>query len=54
MRKVSSKLLTAIQKAELKKVTQLAEDRINTRSVPEARDWSGAKRSLFYRVEGTK
>ncbi len=49
MKKVSSKPLTAKQKAELKALAKLPEGKINTRETPEVRDWSEAKRSLFYR-----
>ena len=49
MKRASSKLLTARQKAELDALARLPEDRIDTRKIPEVRDWSGAKRGLFYR-----
>ena len=49
MRKASSKPLTAKQKAELDALSRLPEERIDTRKIPEVRDWSGAKRGLFYR-----
>lgn len=49
MRKASSNRLTAKQRAEIKALEALPEDRIDVRDVPEARDWSHAKRGLFYR-----
>ena len=49
MKKIGSKPLTAKQKAELKALAKLPEGKINTHETPEVRDWSGAKRSLFYR-----
>lgn len=41
--------LTAKQRAELEALAGLPDDRIDTADVPEARDWSSAKRGLFYR-----
>src|SRR5258705_527137 len=49
MGKATSKALTAKQKTELKALARLPEERIDTRKIPEVRDWSGAKRGLFYR-----
>ncbi len=49
MKKATSSRLTARQRAELEALAALPEDRIDTVDVPEARDWSGAKRGLFYR-----
>ena len=49
MKKTASKRLTAKQTAELAALAQLPENRINTRETPEVRDWSGAKRGLFFR-----
>ena len=49
MRKASSRPLTPGQKKELTALARLPDDRINTRKLPEVRDWSGAKRGLFYR-----
>jgi uncharacterized protein (DUF4415 family) len=49
MKKVISKTLTPEQAAELKALVALPEKDINTRDIPEQRDWSGAKRGLFYR-----
>jgi uncharacterized protein (DUF4415 family) len=49
MKKVSSKPLTAKQKRELTALARLPDNKIDTRSIPEVRDWSGAKRGVFYR-----
>lgn len=49
MKKVSSKPLTAKQKRELAALARLADDKIDTRATPAVKDWSGAKRGLFYR-----
>ena len=49
MKKDSSKQLTAEQAAELKGLAALPDDRINTRDLPEQRDWSGARRGVFFR-----
>src|SRR5437588_7658047 len=49
MKKGNSSRLTAKQRAELSGLAALPDGRIDTRDVPEARDWSGAKRGLFYR-----
>lgn len=49
MKKVSSSRLTAKQRAELEALAALPDDRIDTADIPEVRDWSDAKRGLFYR-----
>ena len=49
MKKVGSKPLTAKQMAELKALARLPDGKINTRATREVRDWSEAKRGLFYR-----
>jgi uncharacterized protein (DUF4415 family) len=49
MKKGSSKRLTREQRAELKSLAALRDDAIDTSDAPELRDWSGAKRGLFYR-----
>jgi uncharacterized protein (DUF4415 family) len=49
MKKGSSKPLTARQKAELAALAKLPEARINTRDIPEVRDWTGARRGVFFR-----
>jgi uncharacterized protein (DUF4415 family) len=48
-KRASSKLLTSAQQAELKALAAMPDNEINTADVPEARDWSRAKRGLFYR-----
>ena len=45
----ASKPLTAKQKAELKALAALPDDKIDTSDIPEVLDWSGAKRGLFSR-----
>ncbi len=49
MKKASSRSLTRKQKAELEALAALPDDQIDLSDVPEVRDWSGAKRGLFYR-----
>ena len=49
MKKERSEPLTAAQRAELKALAALPDEQIDTRDIPEVRDWSGAKRGLFYR-----
>jgi hypothetical protein len=49
MKKANSKSLTAKQKKELGALARLADDQIDTRAIPERRDWTGAKRGVFYR-----
>lgn len=49
MKKERSESLTTAQRAELKSLAALPDDQIDTRDIAEVRDWSGAKRGLFYR-----
>ena len=49
MRKSSSSRLTTKQKRELKALAAVPARAIDTEDIPEVRDWSGAKRGLFYR-----
>jgi uncharacterized protein (DUF4415 family) len=49
MKKEASKRLTRKQMAELKALTSLPDEAIDTSDAPELPDWSGAKRGLFYR-----
>lgn len=49
MKKARSKPLTAQQKKELAALAALPDSKIDTREMPEVRDWSNAKRGLFYR-----
>jgi uncharacterized protein (DUF4415 family) len=48
MRKGRSKPLTAKQRAELDILAALPEEEIDTREMPEVRDWSGARRGVLY------
>ncbi len=45
--KQHSKPLTARQKKELKALAALPDDKIDTREMPEVRDWSNAKRGIM-------
>ena len=49
MRKASSSRLTRKQRSELEALAALPDARIDTGDMPEIRDWSGARRGLFYR-----
>jgi uncharacterized protein (DUF4415 family) len=49
MKKERSESLTAAQRAELKALAARSDAQIDTRDIPEVRDWAGAKRGLFYR-----
>lgn len=49
MKKGTSRPLTARQKAELDALAAMPDEQINTRALPEVRDWSGARRGVFYR-----
>jgi uncharacterized protein (DUF4415 family) len=49
MKKATSKPLSRACKAELKALQTLPDAVIDTSDIPEIRDWSGAKRGLFYR-----
>jgi hypothetical protein len=48
VKKEISKLNTQ-PKAELEALVALPDDQINTDEIPEVRDWSDAKRGMFYR-----
>jgi uncharacterized protein (DUF4415 family) len=41
--------LTAEQQAELTALAALPDEQIDTRDAPEQKDWSGARRGLFFR-----
>jgi len=41
--------LTEKQRATLKALEELPDDRIDTSDIPEVRDWSNARRGVFYR-----
>ena len=49
MKKASSKPLAASQKKEIAALARLRDEEIDTRSIPEVKNWSGAKRGVFYR-----
>jgi uncharacterized protein (DUF4415 family) len=49
MKKDISKTIPEEQMAELQALANLPDDQINTRDMPEQKDWSGAKRGLFFR-----
>ena len=49
MKKAGSRSPARTRKAELKVLAALPEGEIDLSDIPEVRDWSGAKRSLFYR-----
>ena len=48
-KEVKARKLADKQKAELSALETLPNDQIDTSDIPEARDWSDAKRGLFYR-----
>lgn len=43
---------TAKQRAEIAALAALPDERIDTVEIPEARDWTGAKRGVFHRPSG--
>jgi len=49
MKKGSSETLTDTQKAELEALAAMPDEKINTAATPEQKDWSGARRGLFFR-----
>jgi uncharacterized protein (DUF4415 family) len=49
MRKGISKTSSLAQKAELDALAALPDDRINTAALPEQKDWSDARRGVFFR-----
>ena len=48
MKKGSSDQLTPAQQAEVEALAALPDDHINTRDIPEVRDWSGARAACFF------
>ena len=44
-----SRALAKEQKAEIKALANLPDEKIDTTDIPEILDWSGAKRGLLYR-----
>jgi uncharacterized protein (DUF4415 family) len=49
MKKANSSPLTPAQSAELSALASLPDDQIDTRDIPEQKDWSGARRGAFFR-----
>jgi uncharacterized protein (DUF4415 family) len=49
MKKANSDTPTPAQQAELDALALLPDDQINTASIPEQRDWSGARRGALFR-----
>jgi uncharacterized protein (DUF4415 family) len=49
MKTGGSDVLTPAERAELAVLEAMPEDAIDTREMPEVRDWSGAERGRFYR-----
>ena len=49
MKKKASKNLSPAQLKELRALAALPDAKINTKDIPEARNWAGAQRGLFYR-----
>jgi uncharacterized protein (DUF4415 family) len=49
MKKVLHIPLTPAQQAEIAALKTLPDDRIDTRDMPEQRDWSDARRGVFFR-----
>ena len=49
MKKATSRTLRKEQKAEIKALADLPDEKIDTTDIPEILDWSGAKRGLLYR-----
>jgi uncharacterized protein (DUF4415 family) len=47
--KGSSDQLTPAQQAEIDALAALPDDKIDTKEMPEVRDWSDARRGLFFR-----
>jgi len=45
----ASHRLTAQQRKQLAALDALPEERVDTRDIPEVRNWSGAARGLFFR-----
>ena len=41
--------LTSKEKAELEFLSQMDDEKINVREIPEMLDWSGAQRGVFYK-----
>jgi len=50
MKKGISDWLTPAQQAEIDALAALPDDQIDTRDMPEVRDWSSARRGVFFRL----
>jgi len=53
MKKGISRLPLPAQKAELAALAALPDDRINVAVLPEQKDWSGARRGVFFAQSNT-
>ncbi len=51
MKTVASERLTSDQVAELQALAAVPDEDIDTSDIPEQRDWSGARRGLFFRSD---
>ena len=49
MKKATSRALAKEQKAEIKTLANLPDEKVDKSDIPEILDWSGAKRGLLYR-----
>jgi len=49
MKKQTSKPLAHRQRREIRTLAALSDSAIDTRDIPEIRNWNGAQRGLFYR-----
>lgn len=49
MKQGRSEQLTPAQQAKVDALAALPDDKIDTKDMPEVRDWSGARRGLFFR-----
>ena len=54
MKPENSSKLSPEQFARLKRLAALPDEAIDTSDIPEVRDWTGAKRGLFYTGPGDK
>ena len=49
MKKAISRHLKSSQRSELDALAALPDQKIDTKDIPEVRNWSGARRGLFFR-----
>jgi uncharacterized protein (DUF4415 family) len=54
MKTENSSKLSSEQFARLERLSALPDDAIDTSDIPEVRDWTGARRGLFYTGPGDK